>query len=122
MRSYFKTTVIFAQERRLAEMDTASLAEQKQAHLERIQSQSFDELGGVIEIVEDDNDDDDNDVGSSKRSSSAHSTRFRKSVAFFIGSDVLRERDNQQKQQAEHKQHRRSTWNTCYVYYILLSQ
>lgn len=63
-------------------MEAASYEEQKKAHMERVQSQSFDALEEDIYVVEDDD-------ATSMMSDASHHSRFRKSIAFFVGSDVL---------------------------------
>lgn len=64
-------------------MESASIAEQKRAHMERLQSQSFDMLEDVVDVVEADDD------SASRRTGSSHHSIFRKSVAFVVGSDIL---------------------------------
>lgn len=73
-------------EKQLNKMETSSIDDQRRAQLMRMQSQSFDPLEEVVDVVEDDDSD-------SKRSSAASQPRFRRSVAFFIGSDVLKEKE-----------------------------
>lgn len=74
-------------ERQIAKMEAApSFEEQKQAQMLRVQSQSFDPLEEVVDVIDDDED------NASGRSEVSHTSRFRKSVAFFVGTDVLREK------------------------------
>lgn len=65
-------------EKRLAEMEKISLEDQRRAQLMRMQSQSFDPLEEVVDVVEEDNDE-------------LLQSPFRKSVAFIVGTDMLRD-------------------------------
>lgn len=69
-------------------MEAASEIQRRQAEFMRMQSQSFDILEEDIFVVDD---------NLSTTSSVSHRSRFRKSIAFFIGSDLLQKDDRDTK-------------------------